>query len=81
MKPSMFQLRSKKDQEPITSSLHLIVLERRVLRLIREDLLMILRGLVSLVESIDAAIAAEQARHVNVGNDARRSRPVRGQDV
>ncbi|GJZ47390.1 putative reverse transcriptase domain-containing protein [Tanacetum coccineum] len=32
-------------------------------------------------ESVDAAIAAEQARHVNVGNDARRSGPVRGQDV
>ncbi|GJS72704.1 reverse transcriptase domain-containing protein [Tanacetum coccineum] len=29
----------------------------------------------------DAAIAAERARHVNAGNDARGSGPVRGQDV
>ncbi|GJZ85364.1 hypothetical protein Tco_0650703 [Tanacetum coccineum] len=32
-------------------------------------------------ESVDAAIAAERARHANAGNDARGSRPVRGQDV
>ncbi|GJV55923.1 putative reverse transcriptase domain-containing protein [Tanacetum coccineum] len=32
-------------------------------------------------ESVDAAIAAERARHANVGNDARGSRPVRGQDA
>ncbi|GKC56925.1 hypothetical protein Tco_1084523 [Tanacetum coccineum] len=32
-------------------------------------------------ENIDAAIAAERARHANVGNDARRSGPVRGQDA
>nr|GEU96112.1 putative reverse transcriptase domain-containing protein [Tanacetum cinerariifolium] len=32
-------------------------------------------------ESVDAAIAAERARHVNVGNDARGSGPVSGQDV
>ncbi|GJV60205.1 putative reverse transcriptase domain-containing protein [Tanacetum coccineum] len=32
-------------------------------------------------ESVDAAIAAEQDRHVNVGNDARGSGPVRGQDA
>ncbi|GJS65809.1 hypothetical protein Tco_0680373 [Tanacetum coccineum] len=32
-------------------------------------------------ESVDAAIAAERARHANVGNDARGSRPVRGQDT
>ncbi|GJT68245.1 hypothetical protein Tco_1019725 [Tanacetum coccineum] len=32
-------------------------------------------------ESVDAAIAAEQARHVNAVNDARGSRPARGQDV
>ncbi|GJV07413.1 putative reverse transcriptase domain-containing protein [Tanacetum coccineum] len=32
-------------------------------------------------ESVDAAIAAERARHVNAGNDARGSGPVRGQDV
>ncbi|GJR04394.1 hypothetical protein Tco_0527378 [Tanacetum coccineum] len=29
-------------------------------------------------ESVDAAIAAERARHENAGNDARGSRPVRG---
>ncbi|GJX09492.1 putative reverse transcriptase domain-containing protein [Tanacetum coccineum] len=29
----------------------------------------------------DAAIVAERARHVNAGNDARGSRPVRGQDT
>nr|GEZ48962.1 hypothetical protein [Tanacetum cinerariifolium] len=32
-------------------------------------------------ESVDAAIAAERARHANDGNDARGSGPVRGQDV
>ncbi|GKF84947.1 putative reverse transcriptase domain-containing protein, partial [Tanacetum coccineum] len=32
-------------------------------------------------ESVDAAIAAERARHANAGNDARGSRPVRGQDA
>ncbi|GJS57105.1 hypothetical protein Tco_0651889 [Tanacetum coccineum] len=32
-------------------------------------------------ESIDAAIAVERARHVNAGNDARGSRPIRGQDA
>ncbi|GJS57108.1 hypothetical protein Tco_0651892 [Tanacetum coccineum] len=32
-------------------------------------------------ESVDAAITAEQARHVNAGNDARGSRPVRCQDA
>ncbi|GKF65519.1 hypothetical protein Tco_0192036, partial [Tanacetum coccineum] len=32
-------------------------------------------------ESVDAAIAAEQARQPNVRNDASRSRPVRGQDT
>ncbi|GKD51388.1 hypothetical protein Tco_1280364, partial [Tanacetum coccineum] len=32
-------------------------------------------------ESVDAAIAAERARHENAGNDARGSRPVRGQDA
>ncbi|GKC01331.1 putative reverse transcriptase domain-containing protein, partial [Tanacetum coccineum] len=32
-------------------------------------------------ENVDAAIAVERARHVNVGNDARGSGPVRGQDV
>ncbi|GJY42379.1 putative reverse transcriptase domain-containing protein [Tanacetum coccineum] len=32
-------------------------------------------------ESIDAVIAAERARHANVGNDARGSGPVRGQDA
>ncbi|GJU45962.1 putative reverse transcriptase domain-containing protein [Tanacetum coccineum] len=32
-------------------------------------------------ESVDAAIAAERARHANAGNDARGSGPVRGQDV
>nr|GEY78902.1 hypothetical protein [Tanacetum cinerariifolium] len=32
-------------------------------------------------ENVDATIAAEQARHTNVRNDARRSRPARGQDV
>ncbi|GKD35108.1 putative reverse transcriptase domain-containing protein [Tanacetum coccineum] len=32
-------------------------------------------------ESVDAAIAVERARHANVGNDARGSGPVRGQDV
>nr|GEY04621.1 hypothetical protein [Tanacetum cinerariifolium] len=69
----------------------------------REDLLVILSSLVSIVvsllimplksapltqaairrmikESIDAAIAAERARHANAGNDARGSGPVRGQD-
>ncbi|GJX23224.1 putative reverse transcriptase domain-containing protein [Tanacetum coccineum] len=32
-------------------------------------------------ESVDAAIAAERARHVNAGNEARGSGPVRGQDA
>ncbi|GKA28239.1 hypothetical protein Tco_0714407 [Tanacetum coccineum] len=32
-------------------------------------------------ESVDAAIAAERARHANSGNDARGSGPVRGQDA
>ncbi|GJZ89100.1 putative reverse transcriptase domain-containing protein [Tanacetum coccineum] len=32
-------------------------------------------------ESVDAAIAAERARHANAGNEARGSRPVRGQDA
>ncbi|GJX16236.1 putative reverse transcriptase domain-containing protein [Tanacetum coccineum] len=32
-------------------------------------------------ENIDAAIAVERARHVNAGNDARGSRPIRGQDA
>ncbi|GJZ43934.1 putative reverse transcriptase domain-containing protein [Tanacetum coccineum] len=32
-------------------------------------------------ESVDAAIAAERARHANARNDARGSRPVRGQDA
>nr|GFA22550.1 hypothetical protein [Tanacetum cinerariifolium] len=32
-------------------------------------------------ENVDAAIAAERARHANVGNDARGSGPVRGQDA
>ncbi|GKC37989.1 hypothetical protein Tco_1050373, partial [Tanacetum coccineum] len=32
-------------------------------------------------ESVDAAIAAERARHANVGNDARGSGPVKGQDA
>ncbi|GJS62648.1 hypothetical protein Tco_0657432 [Tanacetum coccineum] len=32
-------------------------------------------------ESVDVAIAAEQARHTNAGNDARGSGPVRGQDT
>ncbi|GJY28429.1 putative reverse transcriptase domain-containing protein [Tanacetum coccineum] len=32
-------------------------------------------------ENVDAAIDAERARHTNVGNDARGSGPVRGQDV
>nr|GEV30591.1 hypothetical protein [Tanacetum cinerariifolium] len=32
-------------------------------------------------ENVDAAIAAERARHTNVGNDARGSGPVRGQDA
>ncbi|GJY72588.1 hypothetical protein Tco_0476291, partial [Tanacetum coccineum] len=32
-------------------------------------------------ESVDAAIAAERARHSNVGNDARGSGPFRGQDA
>nr|GEY57972.1 hypothetical protein [Tanacetum cinerariifolium] len=32
-------------------------------------------------ENFDAAIAAERARHANVGNDARGSGPVRGQDA
>ncbi|GKD30300.1 putative reverse transcriptase domain-containing protein, partial [Tanacetum coccineum] len=32
-------------------------------------------------ESVDVAIAAERARHANVGNDARGSGPARGQDA
>ncbi|GJU06186.1 putative reverse transcriptase domain-containing protein [Tanacetum coccineum] len=32
-------------------------------------------------ESVDAAITAERARHANVGNDARGSGPLRGQDA
>nr|GFC56739.1 putative reverse transcriptase domain-containing protein [Tanacetum cinerariifolium] len=32
-------------------------------------------------ENVDGVIAAEQARHANVGNDAKGSGPVRGQDV
>ncbi|GKA27355.1 hypothetical protein Tco_0713523, partial [Tanacetum coccineum] len=31
-------------------------------------------------ESVDAAIAAERARHTNAGNNARGSGPTRGQD-
>ncbi|GJW20217.1 hypothetical protein Tco_0030839 [Tanacetum coccineum] len=54
---------------------------RRVLHLSREDLLVILSSLVSVMESVDAAIAAERARHANAGNDARGSGPVRGQDA
>nr|GEV93129.1 retrotransposon protein, putative, Ty3-gypsy subclass [Tanacetum cinerariifolium] len=85
---------------------------RRVLHLSREDLLMILSSLVSIVvslllfsvrrdiiippkftpltqaaiyrmikESVDAAIAAERARHANDRNDARGSGPVKGQDT
>nr|GFA17141.1 putative reverse transcriptase domain-containing protein [Tanacetum cinerariifolium] len=54
---------------------------RRVLHLSREDLLVILSSFVSIVEKVDAAIAAERARHANARNDARGSRPVRGQDV
>ncbi|GKF97937.1 hypothetical protein Tco_0293758, partial [Tanacetum coccineum] len=30
---------------------------------------------------VDVVIAAERARHANAGNDARGSRPFRGQDV
>ncbi|GKF21307.1 putative reverse transcriptase domain-containing protein, partial [Tanacetum coccineum] len=32
-------------------------------------------------ENVDVAIAVERARHANVGNDARGSRPARGQDA
>ncbi|GKF75155.1 putative reverse transcriptase domain-containing protein, partial [Tanacetum coccineum] len=32
-------------------------------------------------ENVDAAIVAKRARHANVGNDARGSRPARGQDA
>ncbi|GJR71395.1 hypothetical protein Tco_0083760 [Tanacetum coccineum] len=32
-------------------------------------------------ERVDAAIVAERARHANARNDARGSRPVRGQDI
>ncbi|GJT69755.1 putative reverse transcriptase domain-containing protein [Tanacetum coccineum] len=32
-------------------------------------------------ESVDAAIAVERARHANIGNDARGSGPVKGQDT
>ncbi|GJR88621.1 putative reverse transcriptase domain-containing protein [Tanacetum coccineum] len=32
-------------------------------------------------ESVDAAIVVERARHANIGNDARGSGPVRGQDA
>ncbi|GJR27432.1 hypothetical protein Tco_1103664 [Tanacetum coccineum] len=32
-------------------------------------------------ESVDIVIAAERARHANAGNDARGSRPARGQDA
>ncbi|GJR49059.1 hypothetical protein Tco_1317162 [Tanacetum coccineum] len=32
-------------------------------------------------ENVDAAVAAERARHANVGNDARGSGPARGQDA
>ncbi|GKG00534.1 hypothetical protein Tco_0302224, partial [Tanacetum coccineum] len=32
-------------------------------------------------ENVDAAIAVERARHVNMGNDARGSGPARGQDA
>ncbi|GJX57944.1 hypothetical protein Tco_0289334 [Tanacetum coccineum] len=46
-----------------------------------EDLLMILSSLVSIVESVNAAIAVVRARHANVRNDARGSGPVRGQDA
>ncbi|GKC34712.1 hypothetical protein Tco_1047096, partial [Tanacetum coccineum] len=34
-----------------------------------------------IMENVDGAIAAERARHVNVGNDARGSGPARGQDA
>nr|GFB17691.1 hypothetical protein [Tanacetum cinerariifolium] len=60
-----------------------------------EDLLVILSSLVLIMsapltqaairrmikESVDAAIAAERARHENAGNDARGSGPARGQDA
>ncbi|GKG07577.1 hypothetical protein Tco_0330546, partial [Tanacetum coccineum] len=54
---------------------------RIVHHLSREDLLVILSSLVSFVESVDAAITAEQARHANDRNDARGSGLVRGQDA
>nr|GEX42240.1 putative reverse transcriptase domain-containing protein [Tanacetum cinerariifolium] len=67
---------------------------RRVHHLSREDLLMILSSLVSISapltqaairqmikKSVDAAIAAERARHANARNDARGSGQVRGQDA
>ncbi|GKB41804.1 putative reverse transcriptase domain-containing protein [Tanacetum coccineum] len=53
----------------------------RVHHLSREDLLVILSSLVSIVESVDAAIAAERARQANVSNDASGSGPVRGRDT
>nr|GEY26517.1 putative reverse transcriptase domain-containing protein [Tanacetum cinerariifolium] len=70
----LFMLNERKDQmKPLMFRLKM----RRVHRLSRKDLLVILSSLDSIVESVDAAIAAELARHVNAGNDARRSRPVR----
>ncbi|GKB17587.1 putative reverse transcriptase domain-containing protein, partial [Tanacetum coccineum] len=54
---------------------------RRVQHLRREDLLVILSSLVSIVESVDAAITAEQARQANVRNNVSGSGPVRGQDA
>ncbi|GJS40106.1 putative reverse transcriptase domain-containing protein [Tanacetum coccineum] len=54
---------------------------RRFHHLSHEDLLMIRSSLVSIVESVNAVIAAERVRHANAKNDARGSEPVRGQDV
>nr|GEU62485.1 putative reverse transcriptase domain-containing protein [Tanacetum cinerariifolium] len=55
--------------------------EARVHYLSRENLFEINSSLDSIVDSIDAAIAAERARQANVRNDATRSGQVRGQDA
>nr|GEW56257.1 putative reverse transcriptase domain-containing protein [Tanacetum cinerariifolium] len=54
---------------------------KRVHHLSRENLLEIHSSLDSIMDSVDAATAAEQARQANVRNDASGSGLIRGQDV
>nr|GEZ86720.1 putative reverse transcriptase domain, ribonuclease H-like domain, aspartic peptidase domain protein [Tanacetum cinerariifolium] len=58
-------------EERLNEAIVVLVEDEKSHYLSREDLL----------ESVDAAIAVERARHTNAGNDARGSGPVRGQDA